>query len=158
MINNGMAKKSYSGKFTPKNLHKYRGDPTKIFWRSLWEYKCMKIFDANPVILEWSSEEIVIPYRSRVDDKIHRYFPDFWLRVKTRNGEIREFLAEVKPYYETLEPVREETEKRKKPTKAYLNNVVKYITNQDKWAAAERYCEQRKWKFIILTEKNAGFL
>ena len=34
-----MSRKSYSGKFKPKNYKKYKGDPTKIFYRSLWDQR-----------------------------------------------------------------------------------------------------------------------
>ena len=55
---------SYKGRFKPKEYKKYKGDPTKVVYRSMWELRFMKYCDSNPSILEWSSEEIVIPYRS----------------------------------------------------------------------------------------------
>jgi len=60
---------SYSGKYKPKNYKKYRGDPTKIYYRSLWERRFMDYCDRNSKIIEWGSEEIVIPYISPVDKK-----------------------------------------------------------------------------------------
>ena len=56
----------------PKNPSKYLGDPTKIVYRSLWERKCMRIFDENPNVIRWASEEMAIPYFSPVDKKRHR--------------------------------------------------------------------------------------
>ena len=53
----------------------------------------MKDLDLNVNVVEWASEEIVIPYRYPIDGKMHRYFPDFY--VKTSKGE--KFLIEVKP-------------------------------------------------------------
>ena len=55
---------SYKGKFRPSNRKKYRGDITKIVYRSLWERKFMVYCDTNPDIVEWGSEEIIIPYIS----------------------------------------------------------------------------------------------
>ena len=78
---------AYSGKFKPVNYRKYKGDPTKIIWRSLWERKFMTYCDANPSIIEWGSEEIVIPYISPVDGKVHRYFPDFYIKYVNKQGQ-----------------------------------------------------------------------
>ena len=73
---------SYKGKFSPKNIKKYKGNPTNIFYRSLWERRFMKYCDENPMILEWASEEIIIPYISSWDNKRHRYFPDFYIKIQ----------------------------------------------------------------------------
>ena len=74
---------AYKGKFRPHNIKKYRGNHKGIIYRSLWELRFMRYCDNTPSILEWASEELIIPYRSPVDGKKHRYFPDFWLKVKT---------------------------------------------------------------------------
>ena len=79
------------GIYKPKNISKYRGDYRNIVYRSGLELKFMRYLDGNDSILKWSSEEIVIPYRSPIDGKVHRYFPDFW--VKTSQGET---LIEIK--------------------------------------------------------------
>ena len=75
---------AYSGRFSCKNPKKYRGDPTKIYYRSLWERRFMVYCDNNDAILEWASEEFFIPYRSPVDNKVHRYFPDFFIKYKKK--------------------------------------------------------------------------
>ena len=72
---------SYKGRFKPKHYKKYKGDPTKIIYRSMWELRFMKYCDKTPNILEWSSEEVIIPYRG-LDRRVHRYFPDFWIKYK----------------------------------------------------------------------------
>ena len=89
---------SYKGKFRPSNRKKYRGDINNIVYRSLWERKFMVYCDTNPDILEWGSEEIIIPYVSPVDGKRHRYFPDFY--IKTSNNE--KFIIEIKPNKRSL--------------------------------------------------------
>lgn len=150
-----MGRRAKSGKFSPKNADKYRGDPTNIYWRSSWELRCMVFFDKNPDILEWSSEEWIIPYYFPVDNKMHRYFPDFWARVKMKDGEIKEYLIEVKPHGQTLQPRKLKPGSR--PTKRYLEEVETYIKNQSKWKASVEFCKQRDWTFQILTEKNVGF-
>ena len=77
---------SYKGKYYPSYPRKYKGDPTNIIYRSLWERKFMVYCDKNESILEWVSEEIAIPYRSPIDNRVHRYFPDFYMKVKERGG------------------------------------------------------------------------
>ena len=87
---------AYKGRFRPQNISKYKGDFRKIIYRSLWELEFMKQCDRKSTILQWSSEEIIIPYYSTVDRKKHRYFPDFYAKIKTKNGE-KKFIFEVKP-------------------------------------------------------------
>ena len=95
---------AYRGKYQPKNPSKYLGDPTKIVYRSLWERKCMRIFDENPNVIRWASEEMAIPYLSPVDKKRHKYFPDFIIEVKNKKGEIETQMLEVKPAKYTRVP------------------------------------------------------
>lgn len=142
---------SYKGKFRPKFPEKYKGDPTNVIYRSLWERNCMVYFDQNPKILQWSSEEIVIPYKSPIDGRWHRYYPDFLVKLLNKDNVIEVVLIEVKPYKETQEP-----KQRKKVTKQYLYEVATYGKNQAKWKAAREYCADRKWKFMIITEKELG--
>jgi len=142
---------SYKGKFRPSKPKKYKGDPTNIVYRSLWELKFMRYCDSNTNIVKWSSEEIVIPYRSPIDNRFHRYFPDFYLKYKDNTGKIIEKVVEIKPAKQVQEP---KVQKRK--TKKYVTEVVTYAKNQAKWMAAEEFCKDRKWKFQILTEKELG--
>jgi hypothetical protein len=142
---------SYKGKYQPSYPQKYKGDPRNIIYRSLWERKFMKYCDLNENILEWGSEEIALPYRSPVDNKVHRYFPDFYIKVKESNGQIKKYLIEIKPKKQTVEP---KVQKRK--TKSYIYEVVEYAKNQAKWKAAKEFCEDRQWQFKVLTEDDLG--
>ena len=47
---------SYTGRYVPTNPKKYKGNPTTIYYRSLWERKFMVYCDKNPRILEWGSD------------------------------------------------------------------------------------------------------
>ena len=138
---------SYKGRFRPSNYLKYKGDPTNIIYRSLWELKFMNWCDKNENILEWGSEEVVIPYRSPLDNRIHRYFVDFYIKVEDMNGQIKKYLIEVKPKRQTTPPP-----KPKRQTKRYISEVTEYAKNQAKWKAATEFCEDRQWKFMIITE------
>lgn len=141
----------YKGKFRPKHPKKYRGDPTKIIYRSLWERNCMRYFDDNPNVLKWSSEEVIVPYKSPLDGRYHRYFPDFLIRIKNKQGQLETIMIEVKPYKETKEP-----KPQKRLTKNYLVEVKTWSINKSKWEAAIEFCKDRKWKFMIITEKELG--
>jgi hypothetical protein len=142
---------SYKGKFRPKFPNKYKGDPSNIIYRSLWERNCMVYFDQNPSVLKWSSEEVIVPYKSPIDGRWHRYFPDFLIRVRNKEGMTETILIEVKPLKETREP-----KKRSRVTKQYLYEVRTWGINNAKWKAAKDYCADRKWKFMIITEKELG--
>ena len=73
---------AYRGRYIPSNPKKYKGDSSRIIYRSLWERKLMVYCDRNEKVLEWGSEEVIIPYLSPWDNKFHRYFPDFYMKVK----------------------------------------------------------------------------
>jgi hypothetical protein len=137
---------SYKGKYKPSFPKKYKGDPTNVIYRSLWERKFMVYCDKNENVLEWGSEEIALPYKSPLDNRIHRYFPDFYIKVKEGN-QIKNYLIEIKPKKQTVEP-----KVKKRKTKAYLYEVTEYAKNQAKWKAAREFCEDRRWEFKILTE------
>ena len=140
---------AYSGKYRPSNPRKYKGDPTNVIYRSLWERKFMQWCDLNSNIMEWGSEEFFIPYRSPVDKRVHRYFPDFYVKCRTTNGTTAKYVIEVKPLKQTSPP-----EKKKRVTKKYLTEVTRYAINEAKWMAAKKYCNQRNMVFKILTEKE----
>ncbi len=142
---------AYKGKFQPSYPEKYRGDSQNIIYRSLWERKFMVYCDTNTNILEWGSEEIALPYRSPIDNKIHRYFPDFYIKVRESSGQIKKYIIEIKPKKQTIEP-----KVQKKRTKGYIYEVVEYAKNQAKWKAAKEFCEDRQWTFRVLTEEDLG--
>lgn len=141
----------YQGYFKPNNPEKYRGDPTNIIYRSRWELLFMRFCDKHKDVKQWASEEVVIPYRSPIDGKIHRYYPDFWIKKINRQGKYDTVLIEVKPFYQTVEP-----KVQKKPTKRYLSEVKTWGINSSKWKAAQEYCKDRGWQFQIITEKELG--
>jgi len=106
----------------------------------------MDWLDRNPDILEWGSEELIIPYKSPVDGRFHRYFPDFIVKTKDRT-----LIIEVKPEAQTKPPAQ-----RKRITKQYITEVTTYGVNQAKWKAAHEYCKDRGWEFKIITETHLG--
>lgn len=144
------SKAIYNGRFIPKNISKYRGDITKIVYRSSYELKFMNWCDKNDSVLEWGSEEIIVPYRSPLDNKVHRYFVDFYAKIHTKKG-IQKFLIEVKPSRFTQEP---KIPLRK--TKRFIAEVKQWGVNLAKWESATEFCLDRGWQFLIITEKELG--
>lgn len=143
---------AWKGKFRPRNPDKYRGDPTEIVYRSRWELKFMQYIDSHPDIIEWSSERVIVPYRSPIDNRIHRYFVDFYIKMKNKDGNIEKRLIEIKPKKQTQPPVKPTT----KPTKRYIEEVKTWGVNQAKWKAANEYAKDRQMRFQILTEVELG--
>ena len=142
---------SYKGKYKPLRPYKYKGDPTKIIYRSLWERKFMQYCDDNMNILEWGSEEMYVWYKSPIDNRAHRYFPDFYIKVKENTGKIKKYIIEVKPKKQTKAPP-----KPKKQTKSYLREAFEFAKNKAKWKAANEWCLDRGFEFKVLTEKELG--
>lgn len=143
--------RTHKGYYKPRNPNKYKGDPDCIIYRSSWERMFMVYCDNNPNVLEWSSEEVIIPYRSPLDGRLHRYYPDFLIKVRTARGATDTILIEVKPYAQTQPPTV-----RSRKTKKYINEVATYGINSSKWQFAKEYCKDRGWKFQIVTEKELG--
>ena len=142
---------AYSGRYSPKNIKKYKGNPDKIYYRSLWERNFMVYCDNSSAILEWGSEEVIIPYISPLDGRRHRYFPDFYIKVKQSDGSIKKIIIEVKPKKQCGPPP---IPKRK--TKRFINEVRTWGVNKAKWEAAIEWCNDRGMEFKILTEDHVG--
>ena len=146
---------AYKGKYDPKSLAnpaKYVGDVNNIIYRSLWERNVIRWLDATPEIIEWASEELIFKYTHPVTGKQARYYPDFFVRLS--NGTTK--VIEVKPKHQTQKP---KTPKRK--TAKYLEEVVTWAVNNEKWKAAFKLADRNNFTFEIWTEdtlKEMGIL
>jgi|TARA_B100001245_G_scaffold106914_1_gene78011 hypothetical protein len=140
------AKEIYKGKFIPRNPIKYLGDLKSIVYRSSYELKFMNWCDLNESVKGWASEEVAIPYRNPLDNKVHKYMVDFYIQVDKKK-----YLVEVKPERFTKPP---ETQKRK--TKRYIQEVAQYGVNEAKWKSAKDFCKKQNMEFMIITEKELG--
>lgn len=149
---------SYKGRFKPKNPGKYKGDPTKITYRSLWEFKFFRYIDEHPDVDWWQSEEVVVPYLSPIDGKMHRYFPDVVLKKKLPDGTVETIMIEIKPYKQTIVPdiSKKNATKTGRISRRYINEVKTYGVNEAKWTAAKKFCAERGWKFAVFTEHELG--
>jgi len=137
--------------FIPKNPKKYVGNASNIICRSSWERVFCEKCDTNDNIVTWASEEFSIPYVSPLDNKRHRYYPDFWIKVREKSGKITKYIIEVKPKKQTQPP-----NVKNKKTAKYRKEALTYAKNQTKWSAAREYCEDRQMNFLILTEDHLG--
>ena len=140
------------GRFRPKNPKKYRGDIRLIEYRSSWELKFMNYCDLNESIEQWQSEEKAIWYYNPVKKKKCRYFPDFIIAYKRKDGIMVKEMIEIKPKKEVDGPPTNP----KRKTKSWANAVMTYAVNMAKWEAAREYCEDRGMNFRIITEKELG--
>ena len=141
---------TYKGRYFPSNPKKYKGNPNQIIYRSLWERKVMVYCDKNDAIIEWGSEEVIVPYLSPMDGKIHRYFPDFYMKVRQADGSTKKFIIEVKPKSQCKQPVKNP----KRRTTKWFNEVKTFAINQAKWKSAREFCEDKGMEFKIFTEDH----
>lgn len=148
---------AYKGRFKPKNPKKYKGDPNNIVYRSLWEFKFFRYVDEHPDVKWWASEEYIVPYRSPLDNKLHRYYPDVVVH-QISNGVPKTIMIEIKPYKQTLPPdiKKKNSTPSGRVSRRYLNEVKTYGINQAKWKAAKSFCADRGWEFTIMTEHELG--
>lgn len=142
---------SVKSRYKPSYPSKYKGDPNNIICRSSWERRFCKYCDLNESVISWGSEEFWIPYLSPVDNRVHRYFPDFIMKVKESSGQVKTYVIEVKPGKQTVPP-----KKPRRQTKSYLYECKTYAVNQAKWKAAVEFCKDHMIEFKIITEKELG--
>jgi hypothetical protein len=142
---------AYKGKYKVKNRSKYVGAVDNVVYRSSWERRFMVYADTSKNIIKWNSEEIVIPYVSPVDGKVHRYFPDFWIEIMGDSGLLNHIVIEVKPKGQIGPPKMGKTAKSKY---RYLREMKTWKVNEAKFEMAKEFCDDRKWQFKILTEDH----
>lgn len=151
MFHNGDSKYN-QGKYRPRNPQKYGGDVSNIVYRSSYELKFMQYCDLTESVNSWKSEEFWIPYRSPLDGKTHRYFPDFFLKYRDKDGKMRNLVVEVKPAKDLKEPQTNPSRR----TKSWAYSVKMWAINQAKFEAAKEWCADHNYEFRIFTEKELG--
>lgn len=138
-----------SGIFRPKNPQKLMGGD-KCIYRSSWELKAFRFLDNNPKVTKWCSERVIIPYKSSLDNKLHKYYVDLYAEWEFSTGVKKKYLIEVKPYKKTIPP----TVNKKKKRTTILHEQAEYVVNQNKWDSARQYCKANNIEWMILTEKG----
>ena len=149
-MNRKRTSKFKQGIFRPVYPEKYKGT-FPILYRSSWEGRMMRWCDHNPSVISWGSESVVIPYQNPLTGKVSRYFVDFNVQLRDKQGQLKKFLVEIKPHSQTLPPSQQV-----KNTKALARRQAEYIKNQAKWKAATEWSVKKGYEFVVLTEKHLG--
>ena len=137
-------------RYRPMNPNKYVGNLNEIIMRSSWESKLAFFLDSTETVLKWGSEIKAIPYYSIVDKRIRKYFPDFWAIVKQSDGTEKKFIVEVKPNSQINQP------RLGKDKKKYIEAMITWQRNQDKWLAAKQFAQKNGFEFMIFDEYTLG--
>lgn len=153
--------KNKVGLFVPENKDKVikLNDKGGLYYRSGWEKKLYTMLDLNPSVIMWGTEFMHIKYlenhyneKGFMEQREHRYFPDVYFEMKRPDGTIAKILGEIKPFKETLKPVKPiKTTARKLESFEY--EVKTWHKNILKWNAAIDFCKNRGLDFLIITEK-----
>jgi len=143
--------KSIKSKYKPENPTKYQGNPNNIICRSSWERTFCRWADRSRDVVSWASEEFSIPYVSPKDNKVHRYYPDYLIKVREKDNVVKSYVVEVKPQKQCLPP-----KKRSRVTKSYIYECETFAINQAKWRAAAEFCKDNSIGFKIVTENELG--
>ena len=136
-----------SGVYDVINRKKYKNRKKLPRYRSSWERKFMVWCDHSDKVVSWDYENLEIPYRYSVDQKIHRYILDFMVDV-IENGKVVRYAIEVKPVDQLLPPERKKFRSKIK----YVEAAKVYIQNRDKREATQALCRKKGWKYKAITE------
>ncbi len=160
--------KYHGGNYVPKNkekvikLNSYGG----VFYRSSWEKKIMVWLDMKEEIFQWGAECIEIPYQmthfenGNIEIKKHRYYPDFFYKMRNSQGVLREVVMEVKPMkeYKMVQDLNEGKlsvpEKGIKKLKSFEYDLKMAYKNKQKWETMIKWCDKKGYDFIIITEEH----
>ena len=138
-----MSSKYRQGIFTPINKDKFMGSTAT--YRSGLELKFMRFCDNNTNVLKWGSENVIVPYISPLDGRVHKYYVDNFVIIR-EGSQIKKYLIEIKPSKQTQAP---NTKYKKKEHLIYEQSA--WIINQAKWNAAKELCKKKGFDFLILT-------
>lgn len=136
------------GNFHPINKDKYHGS-FPIHYRSSWEKKFMMYCDRKSFVVKWGSESVIVKYYDPTKKRQRRYFVDFNMTIREKDGTLQKYWVEIKPHSQTRPPVA-----GRKRQKTLIRENVEWERNKAKWTAAVKSAKARGIKFIILTEKD----
>jgi hypothetical protein len=140
------------GYFDVSKSLKYMNSGEPCIYRSSLEFKFMKWCEHTDRVVNWNSEPFSIKYICLETGKERNYYIDFSVITQTPET----WIIEVKPHKEVLEAEKfgkiyhklGEIERKK-----FVNANKVAAKNYSKWKHAKQICEERSWKFIIVTEK-----
>lgn len=144
-----MPREFSKGFYKPRHPEKYKGNVNRIVFRSSWEMDFCKFLDNNQRIIEWASEPFSIPYIKPTDNRVHKYFPDFWVKYLNQEGKVVQEVIEIKPLSQQIPPTF--TGKSKKQQ---LYEAITWSINQAKWTSARTFCTKYGMNFRLLSENQ----
>ena len=170
MINSKPNNKNYhQGNYIPQNKDKVLKLNTQggVYYRSSWEQKIMLWLDMKSEVFQWGAECLEIPYQMTHFDngdmklKSHRYYPDFFYRMRLSDGTLKEVVVEVKPMKE-YKMVQDLNEGRMtipekggvKKLKSFEYDLKMAYKNKMKWETMINWCNKKGYDFIIITEQH----
>ena len=153
VIPKAKGKRGFSqGFFIPSHPEKYTGNVNEIRYLSSWEVKLMRFLDSNPAVLNWLSESYPIDYWSEADNKMRKYYIDFFVKILKDDGTQENLAIEVKPHSEKYPPKKS----KRKREDVYLKEEYTYRVNQAKWKTAEEWCKHHNFRFVVMDEYDLG--
>lgn len=169
--NMSITAKTSQGYYKVENTEKYVGDPTKVIYRSSWEFAFAKYCDVSPSILKWSSEPISVPYYDKVSKLVEcqkygldpsnpsnwekkNYNIDFWCVVDNGDGTYKKLFIEIKPSNKLIKPTPPPKDSPIAVQKKFNAIAKEYLINEEKFKAMKRYAEANNAEFHIFTEKT----
>jgi hypothetical protein len=146
------------GYYKPKNPQKYKGS-FPIIYRSSWERKFCHWCDHNENVVFWMSEPFSIDYFNLLDKRIHKYYPDFYIRIKKVENDTEIFeniVVEIKPKSQLQKP-SEPKRKTQKAMQNYKTGYETYVRNLCKADALNKAAKNGNFKVMLLTEDSKLF-
>ena len=143
--------RTQKGRYRVKNLKKYVGDPTRVYFRSGWELKFCNWCDTSPQVVAWGSEVVKVLYRLPNDKKgrVRTYYVDFAIRAKKRGGGFINLLIELKPSNQ-LSP----SKKAKMDRRRMMYELKNYIKIAAKQEYAIQHAKRVGMEYQIWNEKD----
>ena len=139
-------------------------------FRGSGEYHVDDYCDRCDAILRWATEPIAIEYLNPIANQKYcmerkldwknpiywkrmKYYPDVWIEIMGPDGKsVRKIFIEIKPYDQSVAPKQPKPDAKLKEHKAYNRLATQYLINQQKWAAAKKFCAERGAEFAVYTE------
>lgn len=148
----GKSSRYKQGYFDVSKSLKYLNSSEPCIYRSSLEFKFMKWCELSDRVKNWESEPFSVKYTCLETGKERNYWIDF--SVITSNNET--WLIEVKSskdvqdveLFQTLYNRLSEVEKKR-----LINSRKVAAKNYSKWKHARQICNDRNWKFVIVTER-----
>lgn len=141
------------GYFDVSASTKYADKTKPCIYRSSYEFLFMKWCERTSYVIKWISEPFELEYPCLETGRVRHYNVDFVVDV----DKPEKWLIEVKPLKEVNDAnhfgriIKTITDPANKLAYVKANKIA--AKNYSKWVYANKYCKERGYRFIIVTEK-----